>query len=124
MNKSLRRPLTVGGAAVAALVVWAVAVPVAGVALTVHMGGGPQEVGPVSVVVASLVIGLAGWALLAVLERVASRPGRVWTVVALAVLVLSLLGPLGGAVGGGAMSVLIVMHLVVGGVLVGGLARR
>ncbi|GAA3135698.1 DUF6069 family protein [Nonomuraea salmonea] len=124
MNKSLRRPLIVGGAAVAALVVWAVAVPVAGVALTVHMGGGPQEVGPVSVVVASLVIGLAGWALLAVLERVASRPGRVWTVVALAVLVLSLLGPLGGAVGGGAMSVLIVMHLVVGGVLVGGLARR
>lgn len=124
MNKSLRRPLTVGGAAVAALVVWAVAVPLAGVALTVRMGGGPQEVGPVSVVVASLVIGLAGWALLAVLERVASRPGRVWTVVALAVLVLSLLGPLGGAVGGGAMSVLIVMHLVVGGVLVGGLARR
>ncbi|MEV4570932.1 DUF6069 family protein [Nonomuraea sp. NPDC049419] len=124
MDKSLRRPLTVCGAAVAALVVWAVAVPMAGVALTVRMGGGVQEVGPVSVVVASLAIGLAGWALLAVLERVASRPGRVWTVVALAVLVLSLLGPLGGAVGGGAMSVLVVMHVVVGGVLVGGLGRR
>ncbi|MEV4807122.1 DUF6069 family protein [Nonomuraea sp. NPDC049421] len=124
MNKSLRRLLTVGGAAVAALVVWAVAVPLAGVALTVQMGGGLQEVGPVSVVVASLVIGLAGWALLAVLERVTSRPGRVWTVVAPAVLVLSLLGPLGRAVGGAAMSVLVVMHLVVGGVLVGGLARR
>ncbi|MET8866676.1 DUF6069 family protein [Nonomuraea sp. NPDC004580] len=124
MDKSLRRPLTVGVAAVAALVVWAVAVPLAGVALTVHMGGGMQEIGPVSVVVASLVIGLAGWALLAVLERVTSKPGRVWTVVALAVLVLSLLGPLGGAAGGGAMSVLVVMHLVVGGVLVGGLARR
>lgn len=111
-------------AAASALVVWALAVPVAGVALTVRMGGGTQVVGPMSVIVAGLAAGLAGWGLLAVLERSASRPGRVWTFVAVAVLILSLLGPLGSAVGGAATAVLIVMHLVVGAVLLAGLVRR
>ncbi|GAT70145.1 hypothetical protein PS9374_05825 [Planomonospora sphaerica] len=124
MNTSLRRPLTVIGAPVAALAVWALAVPVAGTVLTVRTGGGTQQVGPVSVVVASLLAGLAGWALLAVLERFASRPGRIWTITALAVLALSLFGPLGGAVGTAATLVLVLLHLLVGAVLVLGLARR
>ncbi|MFI7610822.1 DUF6069 family protein [Nonomuraea terrae] len=125
MNTSLRRLLlTLIGAPAAALAVWALAVPVAGTALTVRAGGGTQPVGPVSVVMASLLAGLAGWALLAVLERFASRPGRVWTVVAPVVLVLSLFGPVGGAVGIGATLVLVLLHLVVGAVLVPGLARR
>ncbi|MFG1698810.1 DUF6069 family protein [Nonomuraea sp. NPDC049309] len=121
---SIRRLLSVLVAAASALVVWALAVPVAGVALTVRMGGGTQVVGPMSVIVAGLAAGLAGWGLLAVLERSASRPGRVWTFVAVAVLILSLLGPLGSAVGGAATAVLIVMHLVVGAVLLAGLVRR
>ncbi|TMS00299.1 DUF6069 family protein [Nonomuraea basaltis] len=125
MNTSAKRILlTVVGAPAAALAVWALAVPVAGTTLTVRMGAGTQPVEPGSVLVASLLVGLAGWALLAVLERFASRPGRIWTIVALAVLVLSLLGPLGSAVGIATMLVLVLMHLVVGTVLVLGLARR
>lgn len=108
----------------AALAVWALAVPLAGATLTVRMGGGTQTVGPVSVAVSSLLAGLAGWALLAVLERLATRPGRIWTIIALIVCALSLLGPLGGAVGAAATLVLILLHLVVGAVLVPGLARR
>ncbi|MGV9384094.1 DUF6069 family protein [Nonomuraea sp. NPDC003707] len=125
MNTSLRRLLlTVIGAPAAALAVWALAVPLSGAALTVRAGGGTQTVGPVSVIVASLVAGLAGWALLAVLERRAARPGRVWTITALVVLVLSLFGPLGSAVGLATTLVLMLLHLVVGAVIVAGLARR
>ncbi|MBB5781902.1 DUF6069 family protein [Nonomuraea jabiensis] len=125
MNTSLRRLLlTVIAAPAAALAVWALAVPLAGAALTVRTGGATQTVGPVSVIVASLVVGLAGWALLAVLERRVARPGRVWTITALVVLVLSLFGPLGSAAGLAATLVLMLLHLVVGAVLVAGLARR
>ncbi|SDL41830.1 DUF6069 family protein [Nonomuraea jiangxiensis] len=125
MNTSAKRTvLTVIGAPAAALAVWALAVPVAGMTLTVRMGVGTQPVGPESVLMASLVAGLAGWALLALLERFASRPRRIWTVVALVVLALSLLGPLGSAVGVATTLVLLLLHLVVGAVLVPGLARR
>ncbi|TDD11765.1 hypothetical protein E1292_04440 [Nonomuraea deserti] len=125
MNISVRRLLlTVIGAPAAAMSVWAVAVPVAGTALTVRTGAATQQVGPVAIVVASIVAGLAGWGLLAVLERFVSRPGRVWAIVALAVLALSLFGPVGSAVGAAATLVLILLHLVVGTVLVPGLARR
>ncbi|WP_226899574.1 DUF6069 family protein [Nonomuraea phyllanthi] len=115
--------LTVIGAPAAALAVWALAVPLAGITLTARMGAAPQPVGPVLVIVASLVAGLAGWALLAVLERRATRPGRNWTIIALVVLVLSLSGPLTSAVGAAATVVLLLMHLVVGAVLIPGLVR-
>ncbi|TDE51527.1 hypothetical protein E1295_18155 [Nonomuraea mesophila] len=121
---ALRRPLTVVGASAAALAAWVLAVPVAGIELTARMGAGVDQVGPAAVVVASLLAGLAGWALLAVLERFTARGGRIWTVVALTVLGLSLLGPLGSAVGTAATVVLLLLHLVVGAVLVPGLARR
>ena len=125
MNTSIRRLLvTVLGAPALALVVWALAVPLAGTTLTVRMAGGTQTVDPVSVVVASLVAGLAGWALLAVLERWSARPGRIWTIIALAVCALSLTGPLGSAVGAAATLVLVLLHLAVGAVLVLGLVRR
>ncbi|MFF4779094.1 DUF6069 family protein [Microtetraspora fusca] len=125
MNISVKRLLlTVIGAPAAALAVWALAVPVAGTTLTARMGDSTQPVGPVLVVVTSLLAGLAGWGLLAVLERFASRPGRTWTIVALIVLALSLFGPVGNAVGIAATLVLLLLHLVVGAVLVLGLARR
>ncbi|MEV0316461.1 DUF6069 family protein [Nonomuraea fuscirosea] len=120
----VRRLLTVIGAAVAAVAVWVLAVPVGGIELTVRMGAGPQPVGPVAVVLASLGAGLAGWALLAVLERVTAKAVRIWTITALAVLALSLTGPLGSATGSAATLVLLLMHLVVGSVVVLGLTRR
>lgn len=112
------------GAPAAALTVWALAVPVAGTTLTVRMGDGAQPVGPAPVVVASLLAGLAGWAVVAVLERSTARPGRIWAIVAAAVLAVSLTGPLGSAVGAAAALVLILLHLVVAAVLIPGLARR
>ncbi|NUW33093.1 hypothetical protein HTZ77_16870 [Nonomuraea sp. SMC257] len=124
MNTSLKRALTVIGTAAAALAVWALAVPVAGVTLTVRTGGGTQTVEAVPVVVVSLLAGLAGWALLALLERRAARPRRSWTITALVVCVLSLAGPLTSAVGAAATLVLLALHLVVGAVLITWLARR
>lgn len=120
----VRRLFAVMGAAVAAVAVWVLAVPVGGIELTVWMGAGTQPVGPAAVVLASLAAGLAGWALLAVLERVTAKAGRIWTITALAVLALSLTGPLGSATGSAATLVLLLMHLVVGAVVVLGLTRR
>ncbi|MFD0774821.1 DUF6069 family protein, partial [Streptomonospora algeriensis] len=71
---------------------------------------------------AGLVAGLAGWALLAVLERLMGRPGPVWSTVATAVLLLSLLGPLFSAADTASTIVLLVAHLLVGAVVILGLA--
>ncbi len=60
--------------------------------------------------------------LLAVLERTAGRPRRAWTITALAVLALSLTGPLGSAADTASLGVLTAMHLLVGAVLIPGLA--
>jgi hypothetical protein len=118
------RGLTVAAAAAAALVVWALVGPLAGIDLTVQSGGSAQQVGPVAVLAASLLAGLAGWALLAVLERTTGRPRRYWTAVAAGVLVLSLLGPLGSATDTPSRVVLAAMHVIVGAVLIAGLRPR
>lgn len=122
---NLRRLLlTVISTPAVALAVWALAVPLAGVTLTVRQGDGTQTIGPLLVAVVTLLAGLAGWALLAVLERWTARPARTWRIVALVVLAVSLLGPLGGAVGAAATLVLLLLHVAVGAVLVVGLVRR
>lgn len=117
------RLLTVLAATVATLLGWVVAVPLAGVALVARSGAGEQRVTPLAVAVSTLLAGLAGWALLALLERVTGRARAVWTAVAVLVLLLSLLGPLGGGAGGPATVTLLVLHLVAGAVLVPGLRR-
>ncbi|MFD6948597.1 hypothetical protein A6A08_18245 [Nocardiopsis sp. TSRI0078] len=118
-----RRALTVAAAVLAPLFLWALTVPLAGVELTALPGGEPRAVGPVAVAVAGLVFGLAAWALLAVLERTVRRPGRVWTVVAFSVLVLSLAGPVTSGAEPAAVLVLAGMHVLVGAVLILGLGR-
>ncbi len=113
------RALAVLGASVAALAVWAVAVPLLGVDLLVRPGGGtPQTVGAPAIMSVSLMASLLGWALLALLERVTARARPVWTAVAVAVLVLSLGGPVTGALTGAATVTLALMHLAVGAVLI------
>lgn len=108
----------------ATVAVWAIAERLAGVDLTVRTGSGvgTQQVGPAAVVIVSLLAGLAGWALLAVLERFTRHAGLVWTIVALAVLVLSLAGP-AGAVTAAAKLALACMHLAAAAVLIPTLAR-
>jgi len=72
----------------------------------------------VSVVVSASLTAVAGLGCLAVLRRITKRPARVWTVLASAVLVLSLSGPLGQAVGAGATVILVAVHLAVAAVLI------
>ncbi|MFE2615152.1 DUF6069 family protein [Micromonospora chalcea] len=119
------RLLTVLAATVATLLGWVIAVPLAGVELTARTGSDVQRVTPVAVAVAvsTLLAGLAGWALLALLERLTARARPVWTVVATLVLLVSLLGPLGGGVGRPATLTLVAFHLVAGTVLITGLRR-
>jgi hypothetical protein len=99
--------------------VWAVAEPIAGVRLDVRAGAAWRHVGPAAVIVTSLPAGLAGWALLAVLERFTTKARTAWTVVTLLVLAVSLTGPLGGRTGGAAAA-LVCLHLAVAAVLITG----
>ncbi|MFC7533147.1 DUF6069 family protein [Actinoplanes sp. GCM10030250] len=112
--------LAVTGAAVAAAeAAYLVIHYGAGVDLALHSG---TTVGAASVAVAALVAALAGWALLAVLERFTKRARTVWTVVAAVVYGLSLLGPV-DAVSTSAVVGLDILHAVVAVVLIGALPR-
>jgi hypothetical protein len=117
------RAAAVAGAAGAALAVWAVAVPLAGATLTVRLNGTTQPVGPGAVAATALLAGLAGWLLLAVMERFGRRPRRAWAVTAGLLMGASLAGPLHSGVGGGAAAALAAMHLAVGAVLITVLPR-
>jgi hypothetical protein len=120
----LRRGGTVLAAAVAGLIAWTVASPLLDIDLSVAGGSGSQQVGPGSVVLATLVSGVLGWVLLALLERrAANKNSRIrinWTITGIAVLAVSLGGPL-RAVHPGTTIALLCLHLIVGGVLVFGL---
>ena len=116
------RALAVIATVAVTLAGWAVAGPLAGVRLVVRSGDTSRTVGPTSVAVASLAVGLAAWGLLALLERVSRRARGIWTGIALAVLVLSLAGPLGGATTAATVS-LVCLHLAAAAVLIPLLAR-
>jgi hypothetical protein len=124
--RRVSRLLAVGAAVVAALAVWAVAA----LALGIDVQEPPRGAGPVrdlavgNVVLASAVASLAGWALLAVLERVTTRARTIWTSIAVVVAVLSLGGPLtAAAVTTANRAVLAALHVVVAAVLIPLLAR-
>ncbi|MFI6326999.1 DUF6069 family protein [Micromonospora chersina] len=112
------RALGVLAAIAATLAVWTATVPVAGVDLAVRNGGTDQSVTAAAVGVSTLLAGLAGWALLALLERFTARARAVWTGAAGLVLLLSLLGPVGGGVGTAATLTLVALHLAAAAVLV------
>ncbi|TDC16789.1 hypothetical protein E1284_11570 [Actinomadura bangladeshensis] len=115
------RAATVAATTIAALTLWALTVPVAGLDLSAETGGRSQPIGAAAVVTATLAVGLAAWALLALLERTTARPRRTWTITALTVLALSLTGPLGSATDTESLLVLTALHLLVGAVLIPGL---
>lgn len=115
------RALAVGTAAGAALALWVVADPLLGIDLRVSMGSeadATMAIGPALVIVNAVVASLAGWGLLAALERFGRRPRAVWTAFALAATLLSLFGPLTGAVTLATMIALVAMHLVVAAALI------
>ena len=122
------RGLVVAGAVGTALGGWLVAVPLLSIDLAVQPAGGgtqtaTQTVAVGAVLATSLTAALLGWALLAVLERWTTRARTTWTAVAAVLLLLSLAGPLTGALTAPAAVALVAMHLVVGAVLILGLRR-
>ncbi|TDE99166.1 hypothetical protein EXU48_01345 [Occultella glacieicola] len=120
----MRRLLAVGVATAVGIGIWLIAVPVLGAELSVTTPDGAMAVGPASVLVAGVVAGLAGWGSLAVLERLTTGAAKVWTVLALALTVVSLLGPVGQAQSLEATLALGAMHLGVGAALIGLLPAR
>jgi len=117
-----RRWVTVLGGMAAGIAAWTVIHPFMGVDLEVKTGGSTQQVSQLGVALTALFVGFAGWATVSALERFTRRPRTAWTIVAGVVLALSLLGPLGAVTAGGKVG-LLVLHLVVGGILLVGLAR-
>src|SRR5215472_6694855 len=87
-----RRLAAVITAAAAAVAVWVVAVPLAGIRLQAYAGAHApaRQIDLASVITVSLLAGLAAWALLAVLEHRARHPRRAWTITAASVLAVSL----------------------------------
>jgi hypothetical protein len=123
-----RRLLGVLAAAAAAGTVWAVAVPVLGADLAVAQSpGGPvgaRTVGFGAVVGSALLAGVAGWAVLGLLERWTAHGSRIWRGIAVTVALVSLASPLTMTGGADAAVTLSVLHLVVAAVLVPALAGR
>ena len=122
-RRSWARALCAAGGAAAAAIAWAVEAPLLGIRLTVRFGAmAPQTVVAGQVVGAAAVAGLLGWLLLAALDRRAARVRTTWTAAALLVLAVSLAVPLAAATTTSAAVGLVVLHLVVGAVVIPGLA--
>ncbi|GAA5105464.1 hypothetical protein GCM10023339_01370 [Alloalcanivorax gelatiniphagus] len=125
-SRTTRRALAVGAATLLALATWAGLAPGLGVDLVVDPGTSAEmAVGAAAVLVASLVAGLAGWGVLALLERYAGARGlRVWQVGAVAVYLVSLVPLLApGSTGTATRISLALLHTVVVTAVVLGLSR-
>ncbi|GHE40875.1 hypothetical protein GCM10018785_08020 [Streptomyces longispororuber] len=109
-------------AVLAPVLVWLVADPLLGHRPRITDGGRTLDLGAAPVAAVALLASLAGWALLAALERFAARRARaVWTGTACAVLAVSFLPLTGGGMDGGTRLSLALMHLAVAAVLIPGL---
>jgi uncharacterized protein DUF6069 len=115
-----RRAATIAAATIGALLVWVIADPLADVDLTAGSGESLRRIGPAAVVTAAVVAGLAATAPAVLLSRSASRPYRIWLIITVPALIVSLVGP-AGAGSGAAVLALAAMHVVVGGILILGL---
>jgi uncharacterized paraquat-inducible protein A len=108
---------------VAALLAWLVANLIDASAVQVRMQDKVTTVNGVSVLIVSALAALAGWALLAVLERMSPSGRRIWTVIAAIVLLLSLTMPLSYGLGAASKWSLVAFHVVVGLVVIAGMSR-
>lgn len=122
MSARSRRLVVTGLAVLAPVLVWLVADPGLGHRLRITDGEQTLVIGAVPVVVVALLTALAGWGLLAALERFGVRRTRaVWTGVAVAVLAVFFLPLAGDGMDGGTRAALALMHLAVAAVLIRGL---
>lgn len=113
------RALAVAATVAAAAVVWLVGEPLLGNDLVVEQPGqAPLDLGLAAFVIITLGASLAGWAVLALLERITQYGRRIWAGLAVAVVVLSFLPFLSAEMSTGSAVVLTVVHLAVGAVLI------
>src|SRR3984893_5175373 len=118
------RLLGVAGATLAAVAVWMIQVPLLGIHLLTRFGNAaPQSVGIDAVVLSSLAGSLAGWGLLAILERRFARARTIWTGIAIAVLLASFSLPVSAGTTATTKVALAMMHLAVAAVLIPALRR-
>jgi hypothetical protein len=104
--------------------VWVIEVPLLGIRLQTQFGNAaPQGVGIAAVVVSSLAGSLAGWGLLAILERRFARARSIWTGIAIAVLLASFSLPFSAGTTTTTKVALAMMHLAVAAVLIPTLRR-
>jgi hypothetical protein len=112
---AVQRAATVGAAATSAVILWA------------GSGGHPAvqsgTIGAGAVLATSVIAGLAGWALLALLERATRRPLAIWLATATVVYLLSLLAAVPAAANASSAGTLIGLHSVVFAALVAGFWR-
>ncbi|MCX4469517.1 hypothetical protein C5N14_30105 [Micromonospora sp. MW-13] len=120
------RALVVLAGVVAATLVWVVAVPILGADVSVPKQYGSDEkidLALGAVIFASLFAGLAGWASLAVLEKITKRRGAlIWTVVASIVFLVTLPWQLPGFSTANQLT-LALLHIAVAAVLIPALPR-
>ncbi|WP_407564575.1 DUF6069 family protein [Streptomyces sp. 184] len=122
MSARGRRPAVAGLAVLAPVAVWLVADPLLGHRLRMTADERTLDIDAVPVAVLASAAALAGWGLLAALERFGVRRARtVWTAAAVAVLALSALPLTGGGMSAGTRTALALMHLAVAAVLIPGL---
>jgi membrane-associated HD superfamily phosphohydrolase len=124
-HPSRPRALGVAAAALAAVAVWVVAVPLLGADLTVRFGHGAAQTVQVSFVIAtSILASLLGWALLAILEKRTRRAVAIWTGIALVTALLSLLFPILAGITTSTKITLAMMHLTVAAILIPALRKN
>ena len=118
--------LTTGTAAAAALLLWTLVVPVGGLDLRASgagtgSGGDGPTVRPVNVLFIAFAAGMGAWFVASRMRR-RGVPRRAWFGVTIAVLAVSLAGPVSAATFASGV-VLVGMHVLVGGILALGYAR-
>jgi hypothetical protein len=121
MTKTMVRLAVPAAAMLVAAAVFTVVHSTAGVDLAARTGTAVQHITLPAVLIAAAVSAVAGWALLALLERLTTRARPVWTMSAVAVVLLSLLvGPTAGVTVAAKVG-LALLHLAVGAVVIGGM---
>lgn len=112
-----QRALAVAGATAAVAPLW-IGAWAMGVEFDVVSGGRPMVVSLPLVLTTALAVSLAGWGALALLERLTARAARIWTAIAVAVLLISLVPLPAVETGSATRVVLALMHVAVGAVLI------
>jgi hypothetical protein len=119
-RRTRHRIATIALAPAAALAAWGL-IRLAGIDLVLSHHNG-TTVGPLDVVVAALVGGIAAWPVVSLIERHSRHPRRLWAQVGSTALALSLIGPNRFADGGSAVA-LIGLHVVTAVVVITGFVR-